>query len=69
MEVLIPNSPIKNVTLSAQFSYGAGNKILDYFGRFVKSDGTLTATYPGYRSQVGNYWTPEIEMQIFLNLC
>ena len=49
----------KNVTLSAQFSYGAGNKILDYFGRFVKSDGTLTATYPGYRSQVGNYWTPE----------
>lgn len=49
----------KNFSLSVQFSYGGGNKILDFFGRFVKSDGRLTPTYPGYRSQYGNYWTPE----------
>lgn len=49
----------RNFTLIAQFSYGGGNKILDYFGGFVRTDGRRLLNYPGYASQAGNYWTAD----------
>ena len=49
----------KNVTLSVQFSYGGGNKIYDVYSHYVKTDGVRLLNYPGYQSQVGNYWTPQ----------
>ena len=49
----------KNFTLSLDFTYFGGNRIIDVFASYVNSDGGLLLNYPGYRSQIGNYWTPE----------
>ena len=49
----------KNFTLSLDFTYSGGNRIIDVFASYVNSDGGLLLNYSGYRSQIGNYWTPE----------
>ncbi|MCQ4039391.1 SusC/RagA family TonB-linked outer membrane protein [Riemerella anatipestifer] len=46
----------KGFSLDAQFSYGFGNKVFDYWTKFLMSDGQYTSTYPGYRAQL-DYWT------------
>ena len=48
-----------NFALSFDFTYSGGNKIVDGFASYVNSDGRLLLNYPGYKSQIGNYWTPE----------
>ena len=49
----------KNFTFSVDFTYSGGNRIIDGFASYVNSDGSSLLDYPGNRSQVGNYWTPE----------
>lgn len=48
----------KGFSLDAQLSFGFGNKVYDQFARLSQSDGAMTLTYPGYRSQL-DYWSPE----------
>ncbi|MEC5394221.1 SusC/RagA family TonB-linked outer membrane protein [Bergeyella sp. RCAD1439] len=48
----------KGFSLDAQLSYGFGNKIYDYWGIYLLSDGQYTVNYPGYRAQL-DYWTPD----------
>ena len=49
----------KNFTLAFDFVYSGGNKIRDIPAPDVNSDGASLLNYPGYRSQRGNYWTPQ----------